>query len=144
MLHFYDVTVRFWDELISRPSGPLAFRFILQPVTAGLLALRDGMKDARHGRSPYLWTILHDPARRNARLHEGFVAVVRVLMLGVAMEAIYQFIEIHAFRPIEMIDIVVLLAFVPYLILRGPFARIARFFMQRNAARHESQPLHHG
>ena len=39
----------------------MAFRFILQPVMAAIFAIRDGMKDARAGRSPYFWTVLHDP-----------------------------------------------------------------------------------
>jgi hypothetical protein len=31
-----ETASRFWSELVSRPSGPLAFRFILQPVMAAL------------------------------------------------------------------------------------------------------------
>jgi hypothetical protein len=142
MSHLYDVTIRFWDELVARPTGPLAFRFFLQPVMASILAIRDGIKDAHAGRSPYFWTILTDPSHRTRRLYEGIVAVTRVLLLGVAMEAVYQFIEIHAFRPVEMLDIVVLLAFIPYLLVRGPAERIARMIIERNAERHETQRLH--
>ncbi len=133
-MHFFDVLARFWDELVSRPSGPLAFRFILQPVMASLLAVRDGYKDARGGRSPYLWTILHDKSRRWARVREGMKAVARVLLLGVGMEVIYQFMVLKAFRPFEMLDIVILLAFVPYLIVRGPSERIARRVLQKDRA----------
>ena len=31
MPHTTDLAFRFWDDLLSRPAGPLAFRFILQP-----------------------------------------------------------------------------------------------------------------
>ncbi len=85
-------------------------------------------------RSPYLWTILKDPARRGPRLREGIKATARVLLLGVAMEAIYQFLVLHRFRPLEMLNIVFLLAFLPYLIVRGPAARISRYFLQKKAA----------
>ena len=42
----------------------MTFRFILQPIMATIAALYDGIKDARTGRSPYLWTILS--SQRNA------------------------------------------------------------------------------
>jgi hypothetical protein len=104
----------------------MAFRFILQPVMGAIFAVRDGMKDAREGRSPYYWTIRHDPAQRWPRLREGFAAMSRVIGLGVIMEALYQWRVIGAFRPLEMAIIVLLLCFVPYLLIRGPVARIAR------------------
>jgi hypothetical protein len=142
MSQFLDVTARFWEELISRPSGPLAFRFILQPVMAGLLAIRDGYKDASNNRSPYLWTILHDPLRRADRLHEGIQAVARVLLLGIGMEFAYQLFVLKGFRPIELVVIVFLLAFLPYLMLRGPAARVSRHLIERKAREHH-RPLSH-
>ena len=54
MSEIQEILTRFWDQLIAQPSGPLAFRFILQPVMATILAVLDGLKDARTGRSPYL------------------------------------------------------------------------------------------
>ena len=123
-----DLAVRFWDELLARPSGPLAFRFYLQPTIATILAFRDGMRDAANGRKPYLWTIVNDPLSRKARLAEGIRAVTRVLLLGTAMEIIYQVWVIGGFRPLEMITIVILLAFFPYLIARGPAGRITHWW----------------
>ena len=36
----------------------MKFRFILQPSMAAIAAIRDGLKDARTGRSPYFWAIV--------------------------------------------------------------------------------------
>ena len=121
-----DLLQRIWTDLVARPSGPMAFRFVLQPVMAAIFAIRDGMKDAREGRSPYFWTVLSDPAQRGLRLREGLAAVGRVIGFGAIMETIYQYQVLGAFRPLEMIIIVLLLCFVPYLLIRGPAARIAR------------------
>ena len=44
------------------------------------------------------------------------------------MDLIYQLIEFNTFHPAEAAIIALLLAFVPYLLLRGPFARIARWW----------------
>jgi len=72
-LHGLSVSVfeRIWQNLLDRPSGPMTFRFVLQPIMATTAALVDGVKDARCGRNPYLWTVLTNPAKRGSRLHEG-------------------------------------------------------------------------
>jgi len=36
-----------WSMLIGRETGPLAFRFIVQPLVATVLGVRAGLKDAR-------------------------------------------------------------------------------------------------
>jgi hypothetical protein len=48
-----DTFERVWRNMIDRPRGALSFRFILQPSMAAIVAVYD-VKDARHGRSPYL------------------------------------------------------------------------------------------
>ena len=45
-----EILTRFWDQLIAQPNGPLAFRLILQPIMVTILAIIDGVKDARAGR----------------------------------------------------------------------------------------------
>ena len=39
------------SDFIGRFDGPLHFRLIVQPLVATLLAVRDGSRDAREGRS---------------------------------------------------------------------------------------------
>jgi hypothetical protein len=123
-----DVRQRIWQNLLDRPSGPMTFRFILQPIMAAVAALYDGVKDARAGRAPYFCTILTNPAKGGGRLREGLISTARVILLGLCMDAIYQFIEFKTFHPAEAVIIALLLAFVPYLLLRGPVARIARWW----------------
>ena len=129
-----DVRERIWQNLLDRPGGPMTFRFVLQPIMATIAALYDGAQDARSGRSPYLRTVLADPAKRGRRLREGLISTARVILLGLCMDAIYQFIEFKTFYPAEAVIIALLLAFVPYLVLRGPFARVARWRQRDGAA----------
>jgi hypothetical protein len=137
MTHIADIAT-FWHQLIARPSGPLGFRFILQPLTAIAFAIRDGIKDARHERSPYFWTIQHDQAQRMALLKEGLRSISRLLIVTALVDVIYQIIVFHGLHPLETVVITLVLAFLPYLILRGPVQRIAKSMMQRNAAHHET------
>jgi hypothetical protein len=120
--------VDFWQELTARPDGPLAFRFVLQPVMALWLAARDGIADAKTGRPPYLSAIIRNPAERAARLHEGVTATMRILLLAAAMDVAYQLIVLHGLRPLETVFIAFVLGFLPYLLARGPIARVARRF----------------
>ena len=121
----------FMSELVGRVHGPFSFRFVIQPVMAMMYATLDGMADARAGRPAYFWAIFTHPEHRRRLLGEGWHRVARVLVLGVAMDALYQLIVLGAFRPVQMIVIVLGLAFVPYILLRGPIDRIAKRWMAR-------------
>ncbi len=121
-----EVYKRIWNNILARPGGPMTFRFILQPTMAAIAALHDGIKDARLGRSPYFWTILHNAQERGERLREGVISTARIILLGLGMDTIYQYEVLKTFYPGEAVIIALLLALVPYLLLRGPIARVAR------------------
>jgi len=117
---------RFWDDLVDRPDGPMRFRFVLQPLMAIIAAVRDGLKDARAGRPPYLMTVLNNPRERVGLLNEGLNATARIIILGVVMDVIYQAIVLKMFYPNQALVVAVLLAFAPYLIFRGLALRLWR------------------
>jgi hypothetical protein len=122
---------RIWSDLAARVHGPFSFRFLLQPLMAVLYAARDGIGDARQQRAPYFWTIFTRPDERWELLREGKKAVARVMALGVLIDVVYQLLIFHRVYPLELIVIVLALAFVPYVILRGPINRIVRAWMTR-------------
>ena len=93
---------------------------------ATFLAVRDGLKDARAGRSPYLRTILSDPSQRGPYLREGLKRVLRVIVFAFVMDAIYQYLVLRTFYPGEALATVFVLAVLPYLLIRGPVDRIMR------------------
>jgi hypothetical protein len=117
---------RLWQNLFERPGGPMVFRFFLQPTMAAIAAWRDGLSDARTGRTPFFAGALADPAQRTVRLNEALVATARIILLGLVMDGIYQAIEFKTFHPAEAVIIALVLAFLPYLVLRGLITRAAR------------------
>ena len=129
-----EVRARIWQNLLERASGPMTFRFLLQPIMATIAAFLDGVKDARTGRAPFLETVLTNPAQRAGRLQEAVIASARIILLGLVMDAIYQFIEFRTFHPAEAVIIALLLAFVPYVALRGIISRIARGWLGRQSS----------
>jgi len=129
-----EVRGRVWQNLLERSSGPVTFRFILQPIMATIAAFLDGVKDARMGRAPFLATVLTNPAKRAGRLQEAVIATARIILLGLIMDTIYQVIEFKTFYPAEAVIIALLFAFVPYVALRGIVSRIARWWLGRQSA----------
>ena len=50
----------------------------------------------------------------------------RIFILAIVIDAIYQYIVRRWFYPVEALITAFILAFVPYLLIRGPVNRIAR------------------
>jgi hypothetical protein len=130
-----QIILRIWHDLIDRPSGPMAFRFILQPLMAAIAAILHGRRDARTGRSPYFWTVMSNSQERISRLREGLNATARIILLGIVMDVIYQLIALKRFYPVESVIVAVMLGFIPYLVLRGIVTRVLLGWPKSNAHR---------
>ena len=126
-----DVLTRIWTDLTGRLTGPLTLRLYLQPAMAMLFALRDGLKDARAGRPAYLWTVFSHPEERRRLLAEGWKAIGKVFILAIILDVVYQLIVFRRIYPVEVLDVAVILAVVPYALLRGAITRLARFWSRR-------------
>jgi hypothetical protein len=127
-----DILIRQWSELFARPSGPMSFRFLLQPTMAAIYGIFDGLCDARNHRTPYLWTVVNDPKKRRARIRQRFAHTAKILALGLVMDVIYQFIAFQMFYPGEALVVVFVLAVVPYVIVRGATDRIGRRWLDHD------------
>lgn len=114
-----DIWMRFVHNLIDRVSGPMKFRLVLQPVVAAFFAIRSGLADARAGKPPYFWSLLHDPAHRAEMLENGWKSVGKVLVFALVLDVVYQIIVLRFVYPGEAIVVSFVLVILPYLILRG-------------------------
>ncbi len=114
------------NDFIGRFDGPLHFRLFVQPLMAILLAARDGSRDAREGRSAYAWTLLSDPAQRRYLLADGWKGISRVFLLAYVLDVIYQLVEWHGLKPLQALLTAIVLALIPYALLRGPINRLMR------------------
>ena len=99
-----------------------------------LFAVRDGLRDARSGRSPFLGTILGSPDDRRRLIREGLIAIGKLAAFAIVMDFVYQLIVFRRIYPAEAIDVALLLAIVPYFVLRGPVNRIARLWVRPEGA----------
>jgi hypothetical protein len=111
-------------QLFARLDGPLHFRFFMQPAMAAILAVIDGVKDARAGKPAYLWEMVSTASDRKELIRNGWKRVSRVFALAVVLDIIYQLKEFHWIYPGELVIVAIVLAVIPYLVLRGPINRI--------------------
>lgn len=116
----------YWADFIGRFDGPLHFRLFVQPLMAILFAVRDGSRDAREGRGAYLWSIATDPRQRGYLLQSGWKGISKIFILAYVLDVIYQFVEWHGLKPLEALLTAIVLAVIPYSVLRGPVNRLLR------------------
>jgi hypothetical protein len=122
---FYLFSRAFLEDIPKRLAGPGRFRFILQPSVAVVLGIRSGLADARAGRPPYLYGIVFDKAKRQELMRSGFEAVVNVLLMGILLDSIFQWMILGASYPGPALIVGPVLIATPYGIARALSNRFA-------------------
>jgi hypothetical protein len=117
----------FLDDLPKRLTGPGRFRFVLQPSIATLLGIRSGVADARAGRPPYLLGLATDRQRRGELAREGFAAVANLLLMGVLLDAVFQWVILGVSHPGAALVVGPVLITAPYAVARALSNRAARW-----------------
>ena len=119
---------RFVQGFMSRLEGPFSFRMIVQPLMAVIFALIDGLKDAKWGKPAYLWAVVSNPEHRQELLKSGWKSFGKIFILGIILDVVYQ-LKVH--QPLNVGGVIIaalVLAVLPYMVLRGPVNRLARLF----------------
>jgi hypothetical protein len=123
-----------WHQLMGRWDGPFAFRFLIQPLMASFFAIRAGLRDARDARPPFGWSILTDADRRRDLMKEGWKDIARLFGIAVLVDVIYELVEFRWIYAGQAVIVALTVAVPPYLLIRGPTNRIARWWKARHKA----------
>lgn len=121
-----DIFMRIVENLGERVSGPMKFRMLMQPAMAIMFAVIAGLRDARLGNPPYAWALFTNPAHRAEMLKDGWKSVGKVFVLAMVLDIVYQIMVARFVYPLEVVIVALLLAILPYLLVRGLVTRIAR------------------
>jgi hypothetical protein len=119
------------EQLVGRTDGLFAMRFVFQPLVATILAIRAGVADARNRRTPYLSRMHSNPAERRALIREGFIDVIRVFLVALVLDVLYQVLVFQWLYPLQTLVVAFVLAIVPYALIRGLVTRTVRHFAAR-------------
>ena len=125
----HEFLVRAWEMLIGRDHGPMTFRLILQPLTALILAIRAGLRDARQGCPPcFFWSVFAH-ARGSELLRKTWKDVHNVFIVAIVLDTIYEWIVYRWVYPGQALIVATVLAIVPYVLMHGPITCVARYFV---------------
>ena len=122
------------DQLLGRAGGPLHFRLLMMPIVVTTLAVLAGMKDAREGQPAFLWALITRPSERLTLIRSLIKDVGRVFIVAVVLDTTYQIMVFRMFYPVQVLIVAVACAIVPYLLIRGPVARLMRRIYRNRAA----------
>lgn len=121
-----EILSRIWSDLGERVDGPMSFRLFLQPTMATFFGIRDGLRFAREKRSFLLWGGPTDPAERKAQFRSTWRSIGKVFILAIVLDVIFQILVFRWFYPAEALIVALVVAIVPYLIVRGIMNALAR------------------
>src|ERR1700678_3583310 len=116
---------RIAHNMVERVTGPMKFRLLLQPAMATFFAIHGGLQDAQECKPPYFWGLFTDKGERESMLKNGWKSIGKVFILAIVLDVVYQIIELRWVYPGEAVLVAIILAIVPYLLIRGPVNRIA-------------------
>jgi hypothetical protein len=116
----------FLEDLPKRLTGPGRFRFVLQPLVAILLGIRSGVADRRAGRPPYLLGLATDRQRRRELAGDGLATVANLLLMGVLLDAVFQWVILGVSHPGAALVVGPVLIATPYAVARALANRAAR------------------
>ena len=116
----------FLEDLPKRLTGPGRFRFVLQPLVAILLGIRSGVADRRAGRPPYLLGLATDRQRRGELAQDGLATVANLLLMGVLLDAVFQWVILGVSHPGAALVVGPVLIATPYAVARALANRAAR------------------
>lgn len=120
-----EILNRIAENMIDRISGPMHLRILLQPMMATVFAVIAGLKDARTGKPPYFWSLFTDASHRREMVRDGWKSVGNVFVIAMLLDVVYQVVVQRFVYPGEVVVVAVLLAIVPYLVVRGLVTRLA-------------------
>lgn len=86
------------DTLEAMLGGPGRLRFLVQPLLAIALGIRDGRLDAAAGRPPYVFAVLFVHARRKEELMTGLRTLAKPLVVASLLDALLQYVIFRSVR----------------------------------------------
>ncbi|MBD3244348.1 MAG: hypothetical protein GF331_27400 [Chitinivibrionales bacterium] len=114
-----EALTTFFTQMADRLTGPLSFRFILQPAIAVLLGVRDGRLDAKAGLPPFILDVLIHRQARKQRLGHALRSTLSAIVVGVIVDALAQYLIFRAIYPLQALLVGTVIIALPYAVARG-------------------------
>lgn len=131
-MFFSDISIL--DKLAERLTGPMHFRFILQPLVAILLGIRDGRLDAEAGNPPFVLEWFFSPQNRSEQIQSALKTLMKPVLFGIILDSLAQYILFKHINPGGAFMVGTFVMAVPYSLAREITNRIVRKNMLKKQA----------
>jgi hypothetical protein len=122
------------EGIVARVVGPMSFRFMLQPLVALLLGIRDGRMDAKAGTPAFIVDLVHNPENRKKNFASAAKSLMKPVIVGTVIDLIAQYLIFQHVRLIPAAIVGVLVMAIPYSLARGISNRIITSIARRKSA----------
>jgi hypothetical protein len=112
------------NNIIANITGPLSFRFILQPAVAFILGIRDGRLDTKLKKHPFIYEIITNPMNRQPTIKNALRSILISVIIGIITDMIAQHLIFNQVRILPAVVVGCLVISLPYGIARGVTNRI--------------------
>lgn len=126
-MDFHSEYLRVLQQLMGRIDGPLHLRLIVQSLVATVLAVRAAHRDATLQNPPFLWALIMRKHERRALFLSAWKDIGKLFTMAFVIDTGYQVFFLHFFYPLQGLMVASILALVPYVLIRGPLARLSWF-----------------
>jgi hypothetical protein len=125
------------DTLEAMLRGPGRARFILQPLVAIVLGVKDGRFDVVAGRPAYLYALAFSKDVRREEVTTAVRTISKPLAVAVALDAVLQYVIFDAVHLWQALAVGATLVALPYVAARA----LADRFLRRRARRARTGPM---
>ncbi|HEY7304137.1 MAG TPA: hypothetical protein VH601_08490 [Bryobacteraceae bacterium] len=112
------------ERFFARLTGPLNLRFVLQPLMAILLGIRDGVHDAKAGKPPFLLDLFARPQNRKRQIQKALRSLLIPMLVAIILDGVVQYLLFGWVRIMGAVTIGVLIMGLPYVIARAVTNRV--------------------
>jgi hypothetical protein len=123
----YVFSRRFLDDMVARLHGRGRLRFIFQPTVAIVLGARDGVKDARAGNLPFLWSLVFHASDRPGLLRSALESVRNLVAIAILLDLASQLLIFRRVNPFAALILGPVLIGFPYASSRALTNRVSRW-----------------
>jgi hypothetical protein len=119
------------EGIVARLTGAMSFRFMVQPLVAIILGIRDGIMDAKAGVPPIIVNLIFNAENRKAHLGSALKSLTKPVIVGTVLDMIAQYLIFQHVRVIPAFIVGAFVMAVPYALARGISNRIVTLKNQK-------------
>lgn len=111
-----EILCRIWDNLGDRLGGPMTFRFLVQPLVALFLGVRDGLRLGASGTSLFGLREHRESGGGHPLVRTVWHSIRLLVLIALILDLVYQYFVQNWIYPGEAVLVSITITVIPYLL----------------------------